>query len=206
MKRLLILIGKIASKILSLKVFRIINSSLDIIFTIYITEDFKSKGKNIRIKRGNYILGGNYISFGDNVSLGCQGRLTAWDRYSKQVFIPEIRIGDNVSIGDNFHITAINYIEIGNNVLMGQKVTITDNSHGTSELSDMMIAPSARNLVSKGSVIIGKNVWIGDKVTILPGVKVGEGSIIAANAVVVKDVPSFCIVGGIPAKIIKSIN
>lgn len=206
MKYLFFLIGKSISIVIPFNFFRSVQASLDIINTVYITESLKSKGKNIRIKRGNYILGEGYISLGNNVSLGRHGRLTAWDKYYKQIFIPEIKIGDNVSIGDNFHITAINYIEIGANVLMGQKVTITDNSHGIAELSEIMVAPSLRNLVSKGPVIIEEDVWIGDKVTILPGVKIGKGSIIAANAVVTKDVPSYCIVGGIPAKIIKIIN
>ncbi|MDR2406844.1 MAG: sugar O-acetyltransferase, partial [Bacteroidales bacterium] len=57
-----------------------------------------------------------------------------------------------------------------------------------------------------GSVVIEDNVWIGDKVTILPGVHIGYGSIIGANAVVTKDVPANCVVGGNPAKIIKVIK
>lgn len=206
MKYILLFIGKIISIIISPKILRFINSSLDVIFTAYITENLKFKGKNIRIKRGLYVLGEKSISIGNNVVLGRQGRLTAWNIYLKQEFTPLIKLGDNVSIGDNFHITAINYIEIGNNVLMGQKVTITDNSHGLIELAEISIAPSLRNLVSKGSVIIEDNVWIGDKVTILSGVNIGRGSIIAANAVVTKDVPKNCVVGGIPAKIIKIIN
>lgn len=58
-------------------------------------------------------------------------------------------------------------------------------------------------MVSKGGVHIGKNVWIGDKATILPGVSIGEGTVVAANAVVTKDVPPFCVVGGNPARVIR---
>ena len=61
-------------------------------------------------------------------------------------------------------------------------------------------------MYSKGPVIIEENVWIGDKVTILPGVTVGQGAVIAANSVVSKDVPAFSVVGGIPAKVIKNIS
>ena len=63
-----------------------------------------------------------------------------------------------------------------------------------------------REVYSKGPVIIEKNVWIGDKVTILPGVTVGQGAVIAANSVVSKDVPAFSVVGGIPAKLLKNIS
>ena len=55
-------------------------------------------------------------------------------------------------------------------------------------------------------MIIGDNVWIGDKATILPGVTIGEGAIIAANAVVTKNVPAFSVAAGNPAKIIKSVS
>ena len=66
----------------------------------------------------------------------------------------------------------------------------------------MEIPPTQRPVYSKGPVIIGNNVWIGDKATILPNVSIGNGAIIAANSVVTKDVPEYCIVAGNPAKII----
>ena len=61
--------------------------------------------------------------------------------------------------------------------------------------------PIKRKIYSKGPVIIGKNVWIGDKATTLPGVTIGDGAVIGANTVVTKDVPPFCIVVGNPATI-----
>ena len=60
-----------------------------------------------------------------------------------------------------------------------------------------------RSVMSKGPVIIGNDVWIGDKATILPGVTIGDGAVIAANAVVTKDVPAYSVVAGNPAKIVK---
>ena len=60
--------------------------------------------------------------------------------------------------------------------------------------------------VNKGDTIIGNDVWIGDYTTIMPGVKIGDGVIIATNSHVVKDVPAYCIVGGNPAKVIRFIN
>jgi acetyltransferase-like isoleucine patch superfamily enzyme len=66
--------------------------------------------------------------------------------------------------------------------------------------------PSERDLYSKGSVTIEDNVWIGDKVTILPNVRIGEGSVIGANSVVTKDIPPFCVAAGNPAKIIRKLN
>ena len=66
--------------------------------------------------------------------------------------------------------------------------------------------PKLRRLYSKGPIVIGDNVWIGDKVIILDGVKIGNNSIIAAGTVVTKDVPDFCVVAGNPAKIIKNLG
>lgn len=68
----------------------------------------------------------------------------------------------------------------------------------------MIVPPLERRMVSKGSVVIGNNVWIGDKVTILAGVRIGDGVIVAANSVVTKDIPDYCVVGGNPARILKS--
>ena len=88
-------------------------------------------------------------------------------------------------------------------MLTGKWVTITDNSHGETDKDTLGMRPQKRTITSKGPVVIGNNVWIGDKATILPGVTIGDGAVIAANAVVTKDVPPYSVVGGNPAKVIK---
>lgn len=85
-------------------------------------------------------------------------------------------------------------------------MTITDNSHGNTDIDNLKLKPIDRKIFSKGPVIIGNNVWIGDKATILPNVTIGDGAVIAANAVVTKDVPAYCVAAGNPAKIIKKAN
>lgn len=151
--------------------------------------------------RGEYC-----ISIGSDSHFGDYCILTAWDSYNKEHFSPEIIIGENCVFGEYCHISSMNKISIGNGLLAGRWVTITDNSHGDTDLLTMMIPPVYRDLASKGPVNIGKNVWIGDKATILPGVSVGDGAIIAANAVVTKDVPSYSIAAGNPARIVKSFS
>lgn len=151
----------------------------------------------------NNIHGVKYIKIGSGTDFGKQMVLTAWDRYEGDTFSPEIHIGEQCHFGDYVHITAINRIVIGNNVLTGRWVTITDNSHGDTDPHTLTIPPINRRLISKGPVVIGDNVWIGDKATILPGVTIGEGAIIAANAVVTKQVPAFSVAAGNPARIKK---
>ncbi|WP_217909564.1 acyltransferase [Desulfosediminicola flagellatus] len=165
--------------------------------------EFKSFGVNSLLGRHNLILNAQYISIGHRSSLGNGVTLTCYEALLNQA--PNISIGDGVSIGEDAHITAINEIVIGNDVLTGKKVLITDNAHGRSNRDDLEIPPMQRALVSKGKVIISDNVWIGEKASIMPGVTIGEGAIVAANAVVTKDVPAYSVVAGIPAKVLRQV-
>lgn len=156
---------------------------------------------NITLIGESYIKIGNYT----RIERGCI--LTAWDKTPDgEEHTPTIKIGCNCSFGEYNHITSINVIQIGNHVLTGRWVTITDNSHGDTNYESLTISPIMRPVISKGAVIIGNNVWIGDKATILPGVIIGDGAVVAANAVVTKDVPAYSIVAGNPAKIIKQVT
>lgn len=159
-----------------------------------------------RIISPHQLMGEKYISIGKGTTIHEGVILTAWDKYGKQNFIPSIKIGNNCNIGEHAHITACKEIIIGNNVLTGRRIYISDNAHGNSSKEEIDIPPIKRSLHIKGPVIIEDNVWIGERVCILSGVHIGRGAIIAANAVVTHDVPPGCIVGGVPAKIIKIIK
>jgi len=158
-----------------------------------------------RIISPHLLRGEKYISIGNNTIINEGVILTAWDKYGKQFFTPSIKIGNNCNIGEHAHITACKEIVIGNNVLTGRRIYISDNAHGNSSKEEIDIPPILRPLHVKGPVIIEDNVWIGERACILSGVHIGKGAIIAANAVVTHDVPAACIVGGVPAKIIKLI-
>jgi acetyltransferase-like isoleucine patch superfamily enzyme len=173
--------------------------------SLWISNEFSSFGKDSTIGYPIVLRGGKYITLGSNISLGERGVLTAWDSYMDESFAPRIIIGDNTSIGEDFHITAIDRVVIGNNVLMGKKITITDNSHGKVDINSLAIAPGRRRLFSKGPVTIKDGVWIGEKATILPGVTIGINSIIGANAVVISDIPDNCVAAGVPAKVVRII-
>lgn len=144
-------------------------------------------------------VGGQYIKVGNNCCFGSDLYLTAWSVNGTN---PSITIGDNCSFGSWNHISSSNSISIGEGLLTGKWVTIVDNSHGETDYNSLQIRPWLRPVISKGPIKIGRNVWICDKATILPGVSIGDGSVIAANSVVTKDVPPYTIVGGIPAKVI----
>lgn len=152
------------------------------------------------------LVGEKYVQLGKDVTISEHVQLTAWDRFENQQFTPKIVIGDDCSIGTGAHITAVNRIELGRNVLTGKYVLITDNSHGEADAGQLDVAPNKRPLVSKGPVVIEDNVWIGEKASILPGVHIGRGAIIGAGAVVTKDVPAGYMALGVPARIVKIEN
>lgn len=152
-----------------------------------------------------YLIHSKYVLLGEKVRISEYTTISAWP-LNKTENKPLITIGNNVRIGAFAHITSMNGIIIEDNVLLGKFVTISDNSHGSNDYSDLDLPPKERKLSSKGKVIIKKNVWVGDKATILPGVCIGEYSIIGANTVVVKNVPPYSIVCGNPGRIVKTIN
>ena len=149
------------------------------------------------------LINPSFISIGNHSSILSHGILeTSTASHSS----PSLTIGNHVFIGEYCHITCANRISIGNGVLTGRFVLITDNAHGGSTYSDMKTHPLCRPIISKGEVVINDYVWIGDKATILPGVHIGEGAIIGAGSVVTKDIPAYSIAAGNPARVIKRIN
>ena len=186
----------------------------NIVYSFYFSIRLKEYGPRVRFRSIKEFRGGKYISIGKDSFFSNDLYLTAWEKYNiiingetvTQYFSPMILIGCNCHFGAYNHITSINKIVIGNGVLTGKWVTITDNSHGNSDMQTLFVAPMNRPLITKGPVIIKDNVWIGDKVTILSGTTIGEGAVIAANSVITHDVPAFSVVAGVPAKVIKTIN
>jgi acetyltransferase-like isoleucine patch superfamily enzyme len=112
--------------------------------------------------------------------------------------------GKNITIGKNvFFNTGCSFqdrggITIGNGTMIGMNVTIATLNHG--------LSLDTRNTTYPSPVVIGENVWIGSNATILPSVNIGNNSVVAAGAVVTKDVPENTVVAGVPAKVVKTIN
>lgn len=179
---------------------------LDFLYTCWLANFFKKVGINTRFERCIFTRGGDNITIGDNCYFHNGNIIDAWEKFNGNTYSPTISIGNNCSFGRYSHISAINKICIGDNLLTGAFVLISDNSHGEFDEYCLNKEPSKRQLVHKGEIIIGNNVWLGDKVAILSGVHVGEGAVVAANAVVTKDVPPYSLVAGVPAKIIKQLN
>lgn len=114
------------------------------------------------------------------------------------VFSAKASLRDYSGIGINARING--ECKIGTHVMMGTDVVIITRNHAFDHTDIPMMEQGFEN---ERPVEIGNDVWIGDRVIILPGVTVGDGSILAAGAVVTHDVPAYAVVAGVPAKIIK---
>ena len=112
--------------------------------------------------------------------------------------------GKNITIGEDVFINACCHfqdhggITIGDGCQIGHNVVFATLNHG--------LLPEERKSTQPAPIVLGKNVWVGSNATILQGVSIGNNAIVAAGAVVTKDVPSDAVVGGVPAKFIKTIR
>lgn len=204
MKKIIIITIKFLHKIFNYKCYSFLKKQLLILYSIWIRNEFENYGKKCFIKPLLRLKGAENITIGNYVNIGYHCILETY-AVDKDRLKPKIIIGDKTNIGDYGHITCVNKVIIGKNVLMGRRVLITDNSHGKSDKDLLILPPVSRPLYSKGVVIIEDNVWIGDQACIMPNVIIGKGAIIGANAVVTKNVIPYSVVGGNPAKIIKQL-
>lgn len=109
-----------------------------------------------------------------------------------------INVGKNVFINSGCRFQDQGGITIGDGALIGHNVVLATLNHD--------LDPENRGTMHPSPIKIGKNVWIGANATVVPGVTIGDGAIVAAGAVVTKDVPKNVIAGGVPAKIIKTLD
>lgn len=171
-----------------------------LVITLIISRFFFPNARIVRYpfyirKEGRLKIG---LGFSANVGL-------VLDTFGKN---SQLIIGDNVMANYRLHIGAAKYVKIGSNTLFGSDCTVMDHSHGGYKgefHSNPSISPVKRELVSL-PVVIGNNCWFGDRVFIMPGVRIGDGVVIGAGSIVTKDIPPNSIAVGIPAKVIKKFS
>jgi acetyltransferase-like isoleucine patch superfamily enzyme len=164
-------------------------------------------GARFHVSAGARIQGGRFVSIGDVFYAGPSLWIEAVERYADIDHAPRIEIGAGVTCSGSVHIAATSRVTIGEGVLLGSHVHITDHAHGSysGPLQDSPTTPPAERRLSSGRpVVIERNVWLGDGVVVLPGVRIGEGSVIGANSVVSRDVPPNVIAVGAPAVAVKA--
>lgn len=151
------------------------------------------------------IRGKKYIKVSKGFTTGVGCRIEAYPENDQTTLF----FGKNFQMNDYVHITAMEKVQIGDNVLFASKIYVSDCSHGSysgdQHDSSPESIPHDRKLFSK-PVVIEDNVWLGEFVSVLPGVTIGKGTIVGANSVVSKSLPSNVIAVGTPAKPIKRYN
>jgi len=153
-----------------------------------ITTGFVFLGKGVEVlARPGYglVVLGRWVHLGDGTSLRChEGTL---------------RVGDKTVFGRHNVVNAYLDVEIGAACILADFVYITDFDH---EFGDLAV-PIKDQGINKSPVRIGSDVWLGTKVTVVRGTTVGDGAVVAANAVVTRDVPDYAIAAGVPARVIR---
>jgi lipopolysaccharide O-acetyltransferase len=174
--------------------------------TFFWQKSISKVGYGFYVGSGSLIQGGDFISIGNNFKSGKMLWIEAVRRYGNQVFTPRIEIGNGVTCSQSVHIAAIVHVSIGDGVMFGSRIHVTDHAHGRyhgDEHDSPELAPGQRPLAFGQPVCIQRNVWLADGVVVLPGVTIGEGCIVGANSVVSRSLPPNVIAIGAPAVPIK---
>ena len=162
---------------------------------------FGAFGWRSRVGGCDMLTNPHAISIGKRVLIRKGARLEAVGVVAKCQ--PKITIGDGTAIQFYFHCGAAESVTIGKNVLIAGRVYITDHDHA---FDDPEVPPIvADKLVSK-PVVIEDGAWLGEGCVILKGVTIGQRAIVGANAVVSRDVAPFTVVGGVPARVIRTLE
>ena len=147
----------------------------------------------------HWVQGRGDIILGDNVTIDGKCSFGFATRFSDH---PTLIIGDNTGVGHGAGFTVAKRIEIGKHCRIGSGTWMLDSpGHPAEPVSRMAGAPPSEEAVKP--VVIEDNVWVGAGSTIMPGVRIGEGSIVSASSVVISNVPPYTLVGGNPARIIQ---
>ena len=178
------------------------------LYSAYIRHQFRQCGE---LKLGStqlHLFGLRYMEFGDQVEMHFNARVQCIDYFqpTDQHFKPRLILHDHVVVQAMCHIGCIDRVEIGEWSTMGARCYITDHTHGGTSREELLLPPRKRPLVSRGPVKIGKYVHLGEGVCVMPGVTIGDYSVVGAGAVVTRDIPPFSVAVGSPAKVIKQIT
>ena len=160
----------------------------------YLGRRFKSLGPKASFGIGAQVMGPRNLTIGSNFSCWRNCTLAACDD-------GVIEIGDRVRFNANVYLNAClgGRIVLGNDVLVAPNVVIRSSDHVTSSVEE----PISKQGHSGGEIIVEDDVWLGSNVTVVGGVRIGKGAVVAAGAVVTRDVDPYTIVGGVPAQFIK---
>jgi acetyltransferase-like isoleucine patch superfamily enzyme len=157
--------------------------------------------------RGTVLRGPKHLSnvssmrIGDRTLIGALAHIELIVGYAGVRFSPRIEIGNDVYIGPNLYMVCVGNLTIGDGAVLSEYVYLHDSNHGLDpERGPIM----QQRLVHGGDITIGRSCFLGFRVAIMPGVTLGDHCVVATGAVVTKSFPSYSMIAGVPAILIKS--
>jgi acetyltransferase-like isoleucine patch superfamily enzyme len=147
---------------------------------------FLGRRLELQVGRAGQIRFGRFVWIGDGTKIRCHEGV--------------VEIGDKTVFGQECTVSAYQRVRIGEQCVIADRAMFIDFDHGVVDVE----APIRLQGIYKRDVIVGSNVWIGYNACILRGVTVGDNAIIGTNSVVTRDVPANAVVGGVPAKVIRT--
>lgn len=158
-------------------------------------------GRDTVMRRPFRVFNSRWVTIGSNTWVGPRATLHPILEYAGVQHGGQILIGSSVYIGSDVSIVGIGRIELGDGCVLSDHVYISDSAHGFDPTGPPIMD---QPLASKGPITIGRNCFLGYRSAILPGVTLGERCIVGTNAVVTKSFPAYSVIGGVPARLIRT--
>jgi acetyltransferase-like isoleucine patch superfamily enzyme len=178
-------------------VYQLVRNVRNLLFSRAVAGSFMAFGAKSIIEMPVLVHGAQRVSIGREVLIGSD----SWLYTSGSQALLEI--GDGTRMSGHCVLSAVQHVRIGRSVLLGRNVYLADHSHGAAA-ADVPIV--AQDLEAISPVVVEDNAWLGQNCVILPGVTIGKGSVVGANAVVRDDVPSRTVAVGAPARVVRHLD
>jgi acetyltransferase-like isoleucine patch superfamily enzyme len=161
---------------------------------------YVSAGRDLNLEEGCQIMGLSRrgITFGDRCTVGRHAMISPTNIFGGEPG-EGLKMGDNSNIGHFAFVGCSGYIEIGDRVLMGPRVTLLAENHNFDDAEQPIKAQG----VERKTIVVGDDCWLGAGCIVLAGVSIGSGSIVGAGAVVTEDVAPLTVVAGVPARVVR---
>ena len=173
------------------------------LYTRAVRSDFGAIGKGSLIVYPFLSFNPKGIYLGENIGIFENCWMDCIKQYGGKEYQPRLEIGDRTSVGRNAHFIVCSRISIGKDVVIAERVYISDNLHGYEDIHNGIMS---QPLVHSGPVVIEDQVWLGEGVCVLPNVTIGKHSVIGSNSVVTKNIPPYSVAVGATAKVIRQYN
>jgi len=167
---------------------------------LYYRHIFANFGRGTVLRRPKHLSNAGSIRIGDRTLIGALAHIELIAKYAGVRFSPKVEIGNDVYIGPNLYLVCVGNLTIGDGAVLSEYVYLHDSNHGFDpECGPIM----QQRLVHGGDITIGRNCFLGFRVAIMPGVTLGDHCVVATGAVVTKSFPSYSMIAGVPAVLIK---